>query len=339
MTGPAGPGAAGLWLRVEALVRRRRALYLAALVGAVLGLAWSFVLPRRYDATTMFVIQQRNAQGNLQQLAAQYGLGNTRPESETPEFYSDLLTSTELIHDVVMARYGGDSAGGFRGTLLEYYHRGQPSETNKLRTIEDLRRDVSVGLNRLTGVVSLRVGLKDARLSAAVAQQFLKLLNDYNVNRRQSQARSERDFLERRVAAAQLELMGAEDTLTDFYRRNRIVESPELQATAQRLQRRVQLLQSVHLELAQSYENARVEEVRGTPVITVLQDPGLLVEPRPRHAARNALLFTVVVALLAGMWVLMAEELKLARAKGSPEFRHFLETVERALPGRTRLTP
>jgi uncharacterized protein involved in exopolysaccharide biosynthesis len=337
MTAPIS-STAGFWLRVEALVRRRRIIYLAGLVGLAVGLGSAFIRARRYDATAMFMVQQRNPLGGLQQVAAQYGLGNVRAEAETPEFYADLLTSTELMHDAVVARYAADSGAGFQGTLLEYYGHDELSETNVLRAIRRLRKDVSVGMNRLTGVVTLRVGLTDPGLSEAVGTQFLRLLNDYNVNRRQSQARSERDFLERRVAAAQLELTGAEDTLTDFYRKNRIIGSPELEAVEQRLQRRVQVLQSVYLELAQSYENARVEEVRSTPVINVLQDPGLLVEPRRRHAPRTAVLFGIVIALLSAAVVLVTEEIKLARASGSPEFRHFLAAAEQAVPRRARLT-
>jgi len=321
----------GLWVRAEALVRGRRAILLAAVVGGVLGVGWSVLRARRYDATTMFVIQQRTGQGGLQQLAAQYGLGNVRAESETPEFYADLVTSTELMRHVVISRYGADSAGGFQGTLLEYYGYESASEDNVLRAIRRLRREVSVGLSRLTGVVTLRVGLTHPELSAGVAQRFLTLLNDYNVNRRQSQARSERQFLERRVAAAQLELKGAEDTLTDFFRKNRIIESPELRAAEQGLQRRVQLLQSVYLELAQSYENAKIEEVRSTPVITVLQEPGVLVEARRRHLPRTGLLFGAIAALLAGAVVLVAEELRLARSTGSPEFRRFLAVAGQAV--------
>ena len=63
------------------------------------------------------------------------------------------------------------------------------------------------------------------------------------------------------------------------------------------LLREVALRQSVLTTLVQAYEQARVSEVRDTPVITVLQSPFF----PPRHDPRQGVLTTLLGLILGGM--------------------------------------
>jgi uncharacterized protein involved in exopolysaccharide biosynthesis len=81
-------------------------------------------------------------------------------------------------------------------------------------------------------------------------------------------------FTEERLAAAQAALQEAERDLEQFLERNRSYEqSPALRFEYSRLQRRLDLRQSVYVALAQAHEQASIEAVRNTPVITVLDHP------------------------------------------------------------------
>jgi len=89
---------------------------------------------------------------------------------------------------------------------------------------------------------------------------------------RQSQAAAERGFTEERMAEAQEELRAAENELQRFLQNNRQFQnSPELVFQHDRLQRRVAMRQQVYTSLVQSYEQARIDEVPNTPVITVVE--------------------------------------------------------------------
>jgi uncharacterized protein involved in exopolysaccharide biosynthesis len=81
-------------------------------------------------------------------------------------------------------------------------------------------------------------------------------------------------FTQERLAAAHAELQQAERAVEEFLERNRSYErSPALQFEYSRLQRRLDLRQSVYVALAQAHEQASIEAVRNTPVITVLDHP------------------------------------------------------------------
>src|SRR5690242_11043905 len=100
---------------------------------------------------------------------------------------------------------------------------------------------------------------------------------------------AERQFVEARVTEAQNALHAAEERLSDFKTRNKVIGSPELSLEQDRLQREVTLRQQVYTNLVQNEEEARIREVRDTPVITILESPRLPVLPEARQVVKKTL--------------------------------------------------
>lgn len=313
-----GPAGGGVWTIATVLVRRRWLILvpmfgLALLVGAI-----SFLTPRHYTAVSSFVPQEPMVpQGLFSQLAAQYGMGSLAGGGETsPQFYADLLRSNEILGHVVTHDF---EVEGWDGTLLAYFDIEPDESYGTMKAVEDLRDLLSVEVDRISGVVRLEVHTEEPALSSAILRRMLDLVSDYNLRRRQSQARAEREFVERRLAEARSELGEAEEALASFYRSNRLFQqSPELVAQEARLQRDVGVRQELYLSLSQSFESARIEEVRSTPVITVVDRPEETVQPRRRGTVRKAIL-----ALLAGAFI----------GLGIAFGREYLEIARQARPG------
>ncbi len=128
--------------------------------------------------------------------------------------------------------------------------------------------------DRDTGIVSFSITTSDPLLSQGVAAHLLDLVNDFDLNTRQSQAGAERQFVGERFAQVTSELRQAEDSLLSFSVENRAISnSPTLQVEEARLQWNVMLRQDLVTTLAQAFEQARIEEVRNTPVITLIESP------------------------------------------------------------------
>src|SRR2546428_650042 len=107
-------------------------------------------------------------------------------------------------------------------------------------------------------------------LSGLASELGLALVNTFNLERRQSRAAQEKRFVETRRTEARDELQVAEDRLKSFLERNRDYRnSPQLVFDQERLAREVALRQQLLTSLSQAYEQARIDEVRDTPVITV----------------------------------------------------------------------
>jgi uncharacterized protein involved in exopolysaccharide biosynthesis len=162
----------------------------------------------------------------------------------------------------------------------------------------------------------------------------VELLNRFNLERRQSQSREERRFSGDRLASAERELRAAEQTHLAFLERNRAYsESPVLTFEANRLSREVQVKQEVFLTLTKSYEQARIAEVRDTPVLTVI-DPAVppVMRTRPR-----LLVGTIVAGLLAGLLgVVLAYAIDFrmrARSEARPDYEQLREAWNEARRG------
>jgi uncharacterized protein involved in exopolysaccharide biosynthesis len=279
---------------VSALRARRGLLLVLPLIGALLLGGLAAFVGKKFEARSRFMPQNSTSNaGKLAGLAAQFGIpvGGFGGGGETVNFYAELVTSREILRDVASTNFAPALGAPAPRTLQDVYGVSGDSATRLDRAMERLEKDTDVRLDRLTGLLTLTTRARDARLARAVNERYIELINDFNLRRRQTQARNEREFVEARQRAALAELGRAEDALRRFLERNRFFQgSPLLQEEHDRLQRELQLRQSVYTSLAQSYEQARIDEVRDTPVITVIDRPDTLRRRLARHIVGNAVM-------------------------------------------------
>jgi uncharacterized protein involved in exopolysaccharide biosynthesis len=282
-----------------ASVLRGWRLFLLIALPLPIGVAvWSLLTPDEYKAGASFMPQEpNNTPLGLGALASQLGIAAAGRGGGSPQFYADLLQTKTLLRAAALATYDITEPETFHGTLVQYFgNDGDDEEKNILATIKELDERLVVTSSRNTGVVSLEVTTASAELSAKIVERFLALLTDFNQNRRRFVGRAEREFLDERVASAESSLVAAEDRLANFLRRNRsIANSPELQAEQSRLERWISLRHQALGELTQALEAARTDEVRNTPVITMVERVEDSIEPAGWGTALR-----VLVALAAG---------------------------------------
>ena len=137
-------------------------------------------------------------------------------------------------------------------------------------------------------------------------------VDSFNLKSRQSQASAERRFTERRVAEAQAEARQAQDELQAFLQRNRdFRSSSQLNFAYERLADNVSLRQQIYTSVAQAYEQARIEEVRDTPVITLVEAPMLPARPDSRPFGR-AIAAGVLLSLIAARFLAVRHDRRMA---------------------------
>jgi len=332
MTASGGAAAEGPMLvpLLNVLLRHRR---LAAGLGLGLCasvLIISLLLPRTYTASASFSPQSTaNVLSQLTGLAAQFGVGVPTGEdvTQSPQFYADLLGSGQLLRGLVETTYAFvDRGDTVRANLIKVYDIDEGSyERSREEAVRVLDRHVNVSTDLKTGVVTLSVDTRIPELSKQIAERALELLNAFNLQTRQSQGGAQRRFIEGRVQTTQTELREAEDRLQRFLQANRdFSNSPQLQFERDRLQRDVQTRQEVYTTLLQSYEQARIDEVRNTPVITIVEQPILPARPDRRHLALKGLLALFIglfVGGLAAMWKELVQETEVEAPDQFDEFR------------------
>jgi len=328
------PGAIGddeisLWEVLAVLLRRRGVIVASTLFIGALAVTFALVRAPSFSTEASFQPQGSEAsQSQLLALASQFGVNVGGGGGElSPAFYAELLTSREILFRVAEFDFQVDGATVRLVDLLEI-----EEDTEELRlksAIEWLRESaVSVQTGRETGIVTVGVTTDWPELSLQIADRLLHEVSRFNLETRQSEAASERAFIEARVDNARKDLQEAENELQAFLQANRqFQDSPELAFQYERLQRNVSLRQQVFTTLVQSFEQARIAEVRDTPVMTVLQPPFMPPGPDERRL-KLFLALGLVLGAMAGTVLAFVVEAFKRPGSGDPAREDFQRTLD-----------
>jgi tyrosine-protein kinase Etk/Wzc len=328
---------------ITPLVRQWKLVAVTAVACAVLALGFLLLQPRTYTASTTFTPENSSSTGMLSNLvglaglAGQLGLGSSSSSSVSPDFFVKLAHSDEVLRSTLLQEFPDPDSTAVRRPLLQLLQiKGRSAEERVQRGVQALRNMTEAATDKTTGIVTLKVHLQSPVLAADIAKHMVQLLNRFNLESRQSQSREQRRFSGERLAVAEQELRTAEQAQLAFLQRNRqYLDSPLLAFEHNRLNRHVQLRQEVYQTLVKAHEEARIAEVRDTPVLTVIDSAVAPVYP---SGPRRALGTLVALIFGAGLGLVLAYlATARARVRRSPtpdyiEFRAALEEVRRSPP-------
>lgn len=309
------------------LLRRWQAIAKSVIAVGLLAVAYAVLIPPTFLASASFTVQSNDPnRSGLAALAGQMGIGMpTANQSSSPEFFSMLLRSRTLLEAVARDTLVVPEKGGRRIAVSDLFEvRGRTPAHKIEKTVKRLSDAVYSTVSKPTGVVRLEVTTRWRSASLAIAEALVDGVNVYNMNTRQGQATAERRFVQARLAVADTEVRQAEDRLKVFYSENRqSSSSPELAVDRDRLQRAVVLKQQVFTSLTQSYEDARLREVRETPAITIVEKPAVPTDPESRGRIMIVVIGGLLGALLGIMVGLVGESITRRRSQG--ELRQFID--------------
>lgn len=328
--------AASLFALLSRLMRRTRLLLSSwALVSLITVAGW--LLLRDFSATASFAPEgSGSGTSSLLSLAARFGVSIPQSLNGQPslEFYAALPTSRAVLDSIARTTYRfakrRSSRDTLTGTIADLYRitGDTPVELHQ-RTIEKLESLIEVRSSSDEGLVRLKVTTHWPLLSEQIARQLLALVNAFDLTTLQSRARAERQFVQQRLAQADSELTTAENRMQHFLEENHSLgQSPALQFESDRLRRRVDLRQQVYVTLAQAFEQARLEEVRNTPVITIIEAPEDSGKPSG-HLSSTVLIGTLLGGITAVTVVFAAEYIDQERHQYPDDYAAFRSIVYR----------
>lgn len=307
-----------------AVLRRRRLIARACLTAGFATGALIIARGREYASEARFVPDAGTANvGALSGLAAQFGLAAALGGgSQSPDFYAALAKSRTVLGAIADSSFRFEHTRNFilwrdtvviEGTIAELYNIDRPKSRARERdeAIELIDELVTSGASLETGVITIRAQTDWPQLSYQVSRLVLDQISKYNLSSLQSRASAERKFVEDRLESQRQELASEEDSLRIFLEKNRLfTASPQLVIEHERLQRKVALRQQVVIGLAQAYEQARIEEVRNTPVITMVQEPEVPAKGVRRNLPLKVLLAMVLTLVVFGGIAIVREAAK-----------------------------
>lgn len=308
----------------ETALRHRRVLVLVPLVFALVSVISTLLTPREFVSDFSFMPQRvEGAGGQMSNLAAQFGVNlGSMSEAESPQFYADLIRSRTVLGPLAEHEFEFRSdTGVVSGTAAHLLNIDEGSRARTTEeTIRRLRDRLRITPRQETGVVQVEVRTAWPAFSYRLAEGIIDGIHDFNTRVRRSRAQSERTFAATRLEEAQAGLRQAEAELQRFLESNQrgIETSPQLRLQFDRLQRQVTHQQALVTSMMQAYEQARVDEIRNTPVITVVEPPQV-----PAKGASRGGLLKLIAALLLGLAVAIAVI----------AFREYLAGVKQRKPG------
>lgn len=323
-----------------------RTLVAIPFVAVLIAVLFTLFFPS-YQAESRFAPNQSaSSDSRLAGLAAQFGVAlPTSDEGESIDFYGELLSSREILTATIQQEYhfeiDPETHDSLSGNYIKLYDIDEDTPQKTLaKAVSHLTDRIAVQKDAASGVVTLQTRAKWPKLSELLNRRLIELISDFDLVKRQSAAQAERKFIEARLADTKTELEQQEAELMRFLEQNRTyTESPRLRFDADRLQSRVDLQRQVYTTLAQSYEQARINEVRNTPVLTLID------RPEGSVASERSLIISVLIGgvlgvMLAGLVIAVREYLQRERAaapEGYDEFTRLRQSALReirALPGR-----
>jgi uncharacterized protein involved in exopolysaccharide biosynthesis len=274
-----------------------RTIAIAALTVAALFFLKAIATPSMYTVTTSLIPDSRSSSASVSGLAAQFGIPVAAGDpTQSPQFYLELLTSAEILRGVATANYNLPNRDAKPvTTLAQWYGIPRTAHTTD-DVIKKLSRQLDATVSLRTGVITAAVSADNPVVAFQTASQLIDELNRFNSDRRLSRAGAEKEFAGRRLAETNLALRAADDRLQSFLQTNREYRSSiGLSFEEDRLAREVAMRQQLFTAASQAFETAKMEQVRETPVLTVLEPPRV-----PTSADRKGLLKTIVLGLIVG---------------------------------------
>lgn len=318
------------------IVRWRWQIVAMAVLGFGLGLTRGLSKPRVYMSSATFIPQA--AQGGTSGLAmAASQFGFNIPSSGGgwgPPMYVELIRSRALLEPIAVDTVVVAEEGGRRVALMDLLKIKAPTRERAVTiAVRALNGMIAANEEKKLGGVTVSVKTKWPSVSLALANRLVQRVNEFNLQTRKSQAAAERQFVEGQALESERVLRDAEDKLQAFLQANRdIGGSPGLAFERDRLQREVTRRNQLYTSWLQSREEARIREVRDTPVITVFESPRLAFMGEPRKSALKAILGGIAGAMFGVLFALLADALAGARRSKREDAREFFQMIENATP-------
>ena len=168
---------------------------------------------------------------------------------------------------------------------------------------------INVDENPKTGVYTLKVIGFEAKFVFELLSSFIEELDKHQIDYNKNKTSEARKFIEERIIDIEKELKHAEEVLKNFMDRNRRIEnSPALQLEVQRLNREVSVLTGVFTTLKQQLETTKIQEVRESDYVVVIDAPELPIEKiSPKR--KSMLIISGFLGIAFGLFLVFMLEL------------------------------
>ena len=270
-----------------------------------------------YESSAKIMSSSSGGTSQATGIAAQFGIALPTGQSEPQWVYPEIIKSRTLARAMLKRKFDTEKYGTQK-PLLQILTYGNQEPTVGLDTL------IKSGVDGVIGMIDIQNSGSFHNLTISApepifARDFaIALIEELDAHQRKynkAKTSKTRKFIEERTTDVRKELEGAEEALKDFSDRNRRIEnSPALQLERQRLAREVSVLTGVFTTLKQQLETTKIEEVKESDYVVVLDSPEApLMRSKPNK--KIMVIFSGVLGIILGIIIGFIKEY----VKGSNE--------------------
>jgi len=205
--------------KVRLLWEGRKVLLRAFVIGAVVSITFALILPKGFEATTKLMPPESGGGGGAALMAALATRGAGMLGSLAGEMLG-MKGNGAVFVEILESRTVADR-------LIEKFKLDRVYKTNKIEyTRKELEHHSKILEDRKSGVITITVVDSDPERAAGIAQAYVAELDRLVAQVSTSSARSERIFLEARLATVKTDLDNAANQFSQFASKNTAIDIP-----------------------------------------------------------------------------------------------------------------
>jgi uncharacterized protein involved in exopolysaccharide biosynthesis len=272
-----------------------------------------FVLTEYFKSTAVILPDADKSKfsslgGGISDLAAMAGI-SVGGEGSIAKLYPTILKSESVLKNVIYSKYKTKKYADSIDLIHYWQIKDKSPEREYEVALSELRNALEVAIDIKLNVVSLSIETEDPQLSADILNKVIFMLDKFIRTQRNSNASEQRKWIEVRLSEVKEDLSNAENKLKEFREKNRmVIGSPQLLLEQERYMREVQINATMYVELKKQFELVKIEEIRTTPIISVM-DYARPAAKKERPKKGNIILLSFIISIIGSGCYCIVEKL------------------------------
>ena len=309
---------------LKKLYYSRKLIIYITIIFSIIGIAFAFLLPVKYNSTTVFITQnQDTGSSSLSGVASLVGinLGGSSFGGEIPStMYPKIIESVKfkrLLLDKIIDKKNNLTLKKF---IIEYYSIDEIEEKEiddlgmtitEEKCFEILSEDIlNVNINQNDGFVSINAELSVAEYSAIIAKFSREILQNIIIENKIETARQNLIFSEGQLIEKKKEFDDIYSKLAFFSDSNLNSVNSFVLNEKNKLESEFQIISAVVEEISKQVEQAKLQLKKDTPVFSTIQEAVIPIDRSSPKRTQLVIIFGFIGFILSSIFVLTSKSIK-----------------------------
>lgn len=326
---------------LKILFQNIRKLFLIAFSTALISsIIVLFLINPRYESSAKILSSSNTQQtsSGLAGIAAGFGISLPVDGGQSifsSELFSSIILSNQFLEKILnysFVDYRDNSKKLLKDIIVKNPDKLSDFEKTKLG-IENLQKNIiKVIKDPKTGIVNIIVTTEDRYFSKEVCTSVVNELNQFQQDFNIERAKKKKVFIEQRIADVEKDLSNIENELNVFYQSNiDYLSSPNLVIELNRIKTRYDVSKGVFITLNQEYETAKIEEVKESNFLKIIDKPSLALKKSYPKRKQFVLYWTMLSIIFSSIFFVLRQSKDLIKEKDLEDINELKNIISKEL--------